>query len=799
MKNLSEVLWLNVTEDNMALVCVEIPPRVHSAGIWRYGGAVLTSGGDGSSTFAVLERQMGLAFFTTQILHHILRCFGIPVFVSQMLAGLILGPGVLGNIPSYAKFMLSIVSQNVIGTLTLFGYSMFLFLIGVKMDIGIVLRTGKKALYTGVLASLIPLILSLLSLKFLTNPKLFQLTRKDISNLVFSAITNSQSSFPVIACLLGELRLLTSELGRLGLSSAIVCDILSLFLRSFTRLASRSMNKGQTAGLIPTLQTAFFMLVYIFAVVYVARPAMNWIIQQTPKGKPVHKGYLFFIMLVALITGLFSYWLDQFFYFGPFIFGLAVPDGPPLGSSLIERYDFMVSAVLLPLFVTSNVLLVNPKDMSFQSHVVKANATLLLVSTAAKLVGTFVPAVFCKMPLMDALVLALILSCKGVVELGNLATDGETLDNEVYCLMVFAILINACIVPLLVKHLYKPSRKYAGYQQRNVSCLRPNSELRILACIHRQDNISAVINLLDACCPTKDNPIGLYVLHLIQMFGQATPLFISHRMQRKTISNCAYSEDVLLSFFNFERDFCEAVTVHPFTAVCPSDSMHEDICTLALDRLASLLILPFHRHWTLDGSIKSQDPTIRSLNISVLERAPCSVGILVNRGPLRQQGKSSSSSQALQYKVALIFLGGEDDREALALTQRMAADPSISLTVYYLTASTDSDVPDWGRILDMESLRSYKEAYVSYDSYAFYTEEVAENGPQTVAILRNIVNQYELLVVGRRKNMDTSQTSGLDEWSEFPELGIVGDMIASDDFRCRCSILVVQKQQYTTS
>ncbi|BBG94685.1 cation/H+ exchanger 3 [Prunus dulcis] len=328
MKNLSEVLWLNVTEDNMALVCVEIPPRVHSAGIWRYGGAVLTSGGDGSSTFPVLERQMGLAFFTTQILHHILRCFGIPAFVSQMLAGLILGPGVLGNIPSYAKFMLSIVSQNVIGTLTLFGYSMFLFLIGVKMDISIVLRTGRKALYTGVFASLIPLILSLLSLKFLTQPKLFQLTRKDMSNLVFSAITNSQSSFPVIACLLGELRLLTSELGRLGLSSAIVCDILSLFLRSFTRLASRSMNKGQTAGLIPTLQTAFFMLVYIFAVVYVARPAMNWIIQQTPKGKPVHKGYLFFIMLVALITGLFSYWLDQFFYFGPFIFGLAVPMVP---------------------------------------------------------------------------------------------------------------------------------------------------------------------------------------------------------------------------------------------------------------------------------------------------------------------------------------------------------------------------------------------------------------------------------------------------------------------------------------
>jgi hypothetical protein len=142
--------------------------------------------------------------------------------------------------------------------------------------------------------------------------------------------------------------------------------------------------------------------------------------------------------------------------------------------------------------------------------------------------------------------------------------------------------------------------------------------------------------------------------------------------------------DVLVSLLNFEQDYGNAVNVHPFTAICPSSCMYEQICILALDKFASLIILPFHRQWTIDGAVKSEDETVRNLNISVLQGSPCSVGVLINRGPLRQQNHQQTASEA-QYRVALIFLGGADDREASALTQRMTSDPSISLSVFYIS------------------------------------------------------------------------------------------------------------------
>ncbi|MCI69729.1 cation/H(+) antiporter 4-like [Trifolium medium] len=64
--------------------------------------------------------------------------------------------------------------------------------------------------------------------------------------------------------------------------------------------------------------------------------------------------------------------------------------------------------------------------------------------------------------------------------------------------------------------------------------------------------------------------------------------------------------------------------VSTYTAVSPPRLMHDDICYLVLDKLASIIILPFHLRWSEDGSVESADENIRSLNTKVLERAPCS-------------------------------------------------------------------------------------------------------------------------------------------------------------------------------
>ncbi|KAL1214844.1 Cation/H(+) antiporter 4 [Cardamine amara subsp. amara] len=97
-------------------------------------------------------------------------------------------------------------------------------------------------------------------------------------------------------------------------------------------------------------------------------------------------------------------------------------------------------------------------------------------------------------------------------------------------------------------------------------------------------------------------------------------------------------------------------------------------------------------------------------------------------------------------------------------------------------------------MLDLELLRDVK-GNVLAGADIFYTEEVVNDASQTSELLKSIANEYDLFIVGREKGRKSVFTKGLEEWSEFEELGLVGDLLASKDLHCKASVLVVQQQQ----
>lgn len=272
-----------------------------------------------------------------------------------------------------------------------------------------------------------------------------------------------------------------------------------------------------------------------------------------------------------------------------------------------------------------------------------------------------------------------------------------------------------------------------------------------------------------------------------------------------------YSENVIVSFKNFETANWGAITIDVFTAMSKMELMDEDICTLALDKQACFVILPFHKTWYIDGTLESDNHAIRLLNYRVLEKAPCSIGILIDHNVVKRSGTSNTACitstshsvtsvtaiteqllQIHQYQyVAVCFIGGFDDREALALGKRMASDGRVRLTVAHFVGSEEDERMSWESILDSEVLKEVKSGGV--DGVRYERFEV-NDGPETVSILREMVEEYCLVIVGRRYGLDCQQTFGLKEWVEFPELGILGDTLASKDMGGKCSVLVVQQQ-----
>jgi len=203
----------------------------------------------------------------------------------------------------------------------------------------------------------------------------------------------------------------------------------------------------------------------------------------------------------------------------------------------------------------------------------------------------------------------------------------------------------------------------------------------------------------------------------------------------------------------------------------------------------TLIILPFHVKWGGDGSIELEDSNIRAFNSRVLERAPCSIGILVNRGP--------SAFNSANYKVAIVFLGGPDDREALCLAKRFTKNLGNRLFVYRLLAH-DHDISNWEHMIDDEELREVRGTYGKLENVT-YEEKTIEDASQTTVFIKDIANKFDFIVVGRRYGMRSSQTFGLENWTEYSELGVIGDLLASPDMETRASVLVVQQQSTAVS
>ncbi|PNX90938.1 hypothetical protein L195_g047066 [Trifolium pratense] len=229
------------------------------------------------------------------------------------------------------------------------------------------------------------------------------------------------------------------------------------------------------------------------------------------------------------------------------------------------------------------------------------------------------------------------------------------------------------------------------------------------------------------------------------------------------------ADKLLESFRSFEREFQDCLVVNAFTAISPPEMMYDDICTLALDNFTSLIILPFHRQWSCDGnSVELEDESLRDINYRVLERAPC----------------------------------GKDDREALFFTKRMTKNPHVKLTVVRFL-SCDDDVDDdskgsgWESKLDNELLDEIKTKNKIGNVSVKYVERTVKDGPETALIIRSLATEFDLIVVGRQAGVETPQTSGLLQWSEYSELGVLGDLLVSTDAGGKASVFVIQQQRTT--
>ncbi|PNY01249.1 cation H(+) antiporter 15-like protein [Trifolium pratense] len=784
----------NTTLDEM--VCYS-PTMITTNGIWQ---------GDNPLDYALplFILQVILVVIATRIFVFILKPIRQPRVIAEILGGIVLGPSVLGRNKAFAEAVFPLRSVMVIETMANVGLLYFLFLVGVGMDASSLRRIGKKSFTIAIAGMILPFGTgALFSIFWLRNDG----DENTTAFILLLGVILSVTAFPVLARILAELKLINSELGRVALSSALINDVLSWVLLAIA-IALAENERVTFASLMVVLSSAAFVAFNAFVV----RPIIMWIIRKTPEGESFSDFYICLILAGVMISGFITDAIGTHSVFGAFVFGLIIPSGP-LGYALIEKLEDFVSGLLLPLFfaisgLKTNVGLIN----GFSTWAILI--ILVVLACVGKVAGTLIIALSYQMSLTEGAALGMLMNTKGLVEILvlNIGRDQKVLDEGSFATMVvITIMMTSVIVPG-ISIIYRPSRGMISYKRRTVQMSKKDTEFRVLVCIHTPRNVPTMINLLEASNPSKKSPICVYVLHLVELTGRTSALLIVHTSRKSdnpTLNRTeAQSDHIINAFENYEQH-TEHVSVQPLTAISPYSTMHEDICNLAEEKRVAFIIIPFHKQQTVDGGMEATNMAFRTVNQNVLANSPCSVGILVDRG---LNSSNRLVADQMSHHVAVLFFGGADDREALSYGWRMSEHSGISLTVMRFVPGEDimmmkdnANNQEKQRVLDVETdennnekqldekfLHWFMMCHVNDDSIA-YIEKVVNNGEETVGAIRSMGDVFGLFIVGRGQGNISPLTAGLTDWSECPELGAIGDLLASSDFATIASVLVVQQ------
>lgn len=288
-----------------------------------------------------------------------------------------------------------------------FGFIFYFFLIGLQLDPWILKSIQRKAYPIGFFSVAVPMVLTTASFFLVQHSEGVDESMDRSLPAVIQA--ESVLSFPVIAQILQELKILNSEFGRLAISSSLVAAICSLLVITTTVLWHQ-----ETVDNIRAIQTVSYSAV-LGLLVFAVRPLILGMIKRNPEGEPLKQSNVLALLVAAMMSGLCSQALGLNMYFGPLVLGITIPAGPPIGSALVDKLDLITNWMFMPLYFTKIGLIINIFEIELKNYLIVQ--FMSLAGAFGKFIGTFIVALCVHIPLRDAVSLGLLMTVQGVLEL----------------------------------------------------------------------------------------------------------------------------------------------------------------------------------------------------------------------------------------------------------------------------------------------------------------------------------------------------------------------------------------------
>ncbi|KAG9755215.1 hypothetical protein KCU59_g152, partial [Aureobasidium melanogenum] len=301
--------------------------------------------------------QAGVIILFCRLLHWPLSKIRQPRVIAEVIGGVLLGPSVMGRIPGFTATIFPAAAQPNLTLVANIGLVLFLFIVGLEVDLRYLASNWKVALSVGLAGMALPFGLGYAIAVGLHR----QFSNEDGTEpvafgtfMLFVGVAMAITAFPVLCRILTELKLLSTSVGVIVLSAGAGNDVTGWVLLA---LCVALVNSGSGISALYVLLTALGYTLFLF---FAVKPAFTWVLRRTRtfENGP-SQGIIVLTLMIALASSFFTGVIGIHPIFGAFMAGLICPHEGGFAVKVTEKIEDLISALFLPLYFALSGLSTN--------------------------------------------------------------------------------------------------------------------------------------------------------------------------------------------------------------------------------------------------------------------------------------------------------------------------------------------------------------------------------------------------------------------------------------------------------
>ncbi len=384
---------------------------------------------------AILLLQILTIIFTARTFGFLFNKIGQPTVIGEILAGIFLGPSLLGMwLPEYSSFLFPTASLGNLQLLSQIGLVLFMFVIGMELDLKVLKTKTTDALVISHIGIIIPYTMGF-ALSFFIYKEFAPPSVNFLSFALFMGIAMSIAAFPVMARIIQERNLTKTKLGTLAITCAASDDITAWCILA---VVIAIVKAGTITGALFTIGLS---VIYVLIMIKLVQPFLKKFGEVYSNKESLGLNIVATIFGILLISSLITEVIGIHPLFGAFLAGAIMPPSINFRRLIIEKIESVSLGLFLPLFFVFTGLRTQIGLLN-DSHLWSTCFIIIGIAIVGKFGGSMFAAKVVGNSWKDSLSIGAFMNTRGLMELVvlNIGYDLGILTPQIFAIMVLMAL-----------------------------------------------------------------------------------------------------------------------------------------------------------------------------------------------------------------------------------------------------------------------------------------------------------------------------------------------------------------------